>query len=158
MIMVRKVVFSGLMLLFTGILVVLTGCGKRGPKLADVSGKVTLDGQPLAKVIVTFVPIGGGVSSSGVTDEAGRFSLACSLGRGALVGQHRVYVQSQAAGPEDVVIPDEDAPDYRPDPYASLRAPPFVEKIPARYNTNTELVREVRPGTNVIDLELTSRP
>ncbi len=157
--MLRNITFNGIaILLFTGTLVALTGCGKRGPKLADVSGIVTLDGQPLGNVIVTFVPIEGGVSSSGVTDEAGHFTLSCSLGRGALVGQHRVYVQSQAAGPGDIIIPDEDAPDYRPDPYASLRAPPFVEKIPSRYNTNTELVQEVRPGVNNVNLDLTSRP
>mgnify|MGYP000291886389 CR=1 FL=1 len=156
--MLRNITLRGnSILLFAGILVALTGCGKRGPKLVDVSGTVTLDGQPLGNVIVTFVPVEGGVSSSGVTDEAGHFRLSCSLGRGALVGQHRVYVQSQAAGPEDVIIPDEDAPDYRPDPYASLRAPPFVEKIPARYNTHTELVQEVRPGVTV-NLDLTSRP
>ncbi len=156
--MLRKIMLRGIsILLCTGILVALTGCGKRGPKLVDVSGTVTLDGQPLSNVIVTFVPIGGGLSSSGVTDEAGHFRLSCSLGRGALLGQHRVYVQSQAASPGDVIIPDEDAPDYRPDPYASLRAPPFVEKIPSRYNTNTELVQEVQPGLNV-NLDLTSRP
>lgn len=156
--MLRNTTLNGIsILLFTGILVVSTGCGKRGPKLVDVSGTVTLDGQPLGNVIVTFVPIEGGVSSSSVTDEAGRFRLSCSLGRGALVGRHRVYVQSQAAGPEDIIIPDEDAPDYRPDPYASLRAPHFVEKIPGRYNTNTELVQEVRPGV-IVNLDLTSRP
>lgn len=146
-----------IVLLISGFLTVTGGCGQRGPKLASVTGKVTMDGQPLAQVIVTFVPSEGGVSSSGITDQGGVYTLSCPLGSGAVIGQHRVYVQSQASGSGKIEIPDEDAPDYRPDPYASLRAPPHVERIPARYNTNSELVRVVETGKNVIDLELASR-
>jgi hypothetical protein len=32
----------------------------------------------------------------------------------------------------------------------------WIDPIPAKYNTNTELEREVKSGSNVIDLELTS--
>ncbi len=142
-----------------GMVATVLGCGEKGPRLAPVSGTVTLDGKPLAKVIVTFVPVEGGVSSSGVTDESGSYSLACSLGPGAVVGKHRVYVQSQApSASAEVKIPDEDDPGYQPDPYASLRAPQFVEKIPARYNKDSQLTQDVQPGTNRIDLELQSTP
>lgn len=140
-------------------LLLLAGCGTRGPKLGMVAGKVTMDGQPLPEVIVTFVPAEGGVSSSGLTNQDGVYLLSCSLGQGAVVGQHRVYVQSKPPNaPGDSLVPDEDDPSYRPDPYASVRAPVFEEKLPARYNTNSELVREVKPGKNMIDLELTSQP
>ncbi len=141
------------------IAVLMAGCGSRGPKLGAVKGRVTMDGQPLSKVIVTFVPASGGISSSGVTNEQGEYELACPLGRGAVIGQHRVYVQSQPATVSgDAIVPDEDDPSYRPDPYASVRAPEFLEKIPARYNTQSQLVYEVKSGTNVIDLALTSQP
>ncbi|MEM4188370.1 MAG: hypothetical protein QXN56_04335 [Candidatus Hadarchaeum sp.] len=147
-----------LILAFFGISGVL-GCGSQGPALAPVSGKVTMDGQPLSGVIVTFVPVGGGVSSSGVTDEAGVYRLSCPLGPGALVGEHRVYVRSQPPGSTLTgEVPSEDDPAYKPNPYASVAAKPFEEKIPARYNTKSELVREVKRGQNVIDLELTSKP
>ncbi|MCS7239540.1 MAG: carboxypeptidase-like regulatory domain-containing protein [Thermoguttaceae bacterium] len=135
------------------------GCGSEAPELAPVTGKVTLDGQPLPRVIVTFVPVAGGVSSSGVTNEEGVYELACQLGKGALVGQHRVYVRSQPPGATGTAdVPSEDDPSYKPDPYASVRAQGFVEKIPARYNTKSELVFEVKKGKNVIDLTLSSKP
>lgn len=135
------------------------GCGAQGPSLAPVSGKVTMDGQPLSGVIVTFTPVDGGVSSSGLTDQAGVYQLSCPLGSGALVGKHRVYVRSQPPGSAmSGEVPSEDDPTYKPDPYASVAAKSFEEKIPARYNTKSELVREVKPGKNVIDLELTSKP
>ncbi len=149
----------GCFLLFAGVGVIVAGCGKKGPVLAPVSGKVTLDGNPLPHVIVTFSPNGGGVASSGVTNEQGVYLLACQLGQGAVVGKHRVSIQSQnLAASAESVAPDEDAPNYRPDPYASARAPAFVEKIPARYNTDSQLVYEVHRGNNVIDLELKSQP
>jgi hypothetical protein len=154
----RRIWLRGL-ILFSALLAGIGGCSSKGPQLAEVRGKVTMDGQPLANVIVTFVPDGGGISSSGVTDEGGTYQLACPLGRGAVVGKHRVFVQSQppSTGVNTPVI-DEDDPSYKPDPYASVRAPAFVEKIPARYNAKSELVREVKPGSNVIDLELSSQP
>ncbi len=140
-------------------LVVAGGCGSSGPELAPVSGKVTMDGKALANVLVTFTPVGGGTSSSAVTDQEGRYTLSCHLGQGALVGQHRVSIHSQAPHASgQAVVPDEDDPSYQPDPYASIRAPAFEEKIPARYNTKSELLREVKRGKNVIDLELTSQP
>ena len=54
------------------------GCGggvADQPELAAVSGQVTLDGQPLPNVILTFKPVGEGRSSSGVSDEDGNYSL-----------------------------------------------------------------------------------
>jgi len=135
------------------------GCGRRGPKLGNVTGRVTLDGQPVAKAIVTFAPLESGVASSGITNEDGTYTLTCPLGRGAVVGKHRVYVRTQAPGAASAAqTVDEDDPLYGHEMYASLRAPVFVDPIPARYNDKSELVREVKAGKNVIDLELTSKP
>src|SRR4051794_4970198 len=73
------------------------GCS--GPKLVPVSGQVTLNGRPLKNVRVEFHPDpdqgASGPSSSGVTDDDGRFTLICPAranAPGAVVGHHRVVL------------------------------------------------------------------
>lgn len=133
------------------------GCGAKGPKLGQVTGKVTLDGQPLANVIVTFTPVAGGIASTGITNSQGEYELVCQQGKGALVGQHKVSVRSQPPTQAAAGAVSSDDPSYQYGGEDSSRAPAFVEKIPPKYNTQTQLVKEVKPGKNVIDLELTSQ-
>lgn len=88
---------------------VTAGCGLGGPsyEVAPVSGKVTLGGQPVANVLVTFQPTGGGESpgpgSSGKTGADGAFTLnliAAESKPGAVVGSHKVTLveQSESVG------------------------------------------------------------
>jgi hypothetical protein len=116
--------------------VLLAGCGQEGPELAEVSGRVTLDGQPLELVDVVFQPSDGTPPSTGRTDADGRYQLLYKRGMmGARTGEHTVRI------------------DFTSNIVAN---PP---KIPARYNTATELRREVKAGDdNVFDFELTSEP
>jgi len=56
------------------LLLALAGCGGASYQVVPVSGKVTLNGKPLAKAHVTFAPIGGldketGSPAHGQTDE-----------------------------------------------------------------------------------------
>ncbi len=78
----------------------LAGCGG-GPRLARVSGVVTLDGKPYPNAVVSFQPIGGkdnenpGGGSMGVTDASGRFVLkTVERAEGAVVGRHRVRIST----------------------------------------------------------------
>jgi len=69
----------------------LSGCSGGGT--VPVSGRVTLDGEGLEHVAVTFTPLAGGTASSGTTDAEGRFTLKSiseSASPGAVVGKHRV--------------------------------------------------------------------
>lgn len=75
--------------------VVAAGCG--GVAAVPVSGRVTVNGEPLENVAVNFAPIAAegaeGPGSSGVTDAAGRFSLKTIGERrvsGAVAGKHLV--------------------------------------------------------------------
>ena len=54
-------------------LLMVVGCGKQsGPELAAVTGKITLDGEPLSKVNLRFVPEQpGGSPSFGGTNASG---------------------------------------------------------------------------------------
>jgi hypothetical protein len=126
------------------------GCGSQG--FAPVSGRVTLNGRPLANALVAFnrVPkegsIEAGPSSLGTTNQNGEFTLRASPDQpGALVGRHRVAITGM--NPQ---IGESDA--RRPRASASL-----VNTIPSRYNGNTELFFDVPSGgTNQANFDLKS--
>jgi hypothetical protein len=75
----------------------VAGCGK-DYETVPVSGRVTLDGAPLADVGITFVPLAEnkqtpniGPGSLGKTDEEGRFTLRTTEGdKGAVPTEHIV--------------------------------------------------------------------
>ncbi len=83
----------------------LLGCHS---DVVPVSGRVTLNGKPLANAVVTFQPLGNtqaprpaGTGSTGVTDEQGRFSLRMVQPnqRGAVVGDHTVTIFAVSDSP-----------------------------------------------------------
>jgi len=95
---------------------------------------------------VEFLPDPGqgtkGPRSTGVTDEAGHYRLRCDDQReGAVIGWHRVVL--------------EDAMLDRPEQGASVKN---TARVAQRYTTaaRTPLRREVKPGRQVIDLELST--
>jgi hypothetical protein len=76
----------------------LVGCQS---DVVPVSGRVTLNGKPLAGAVVTFQPLSNtqaprpaGTGSVGITDERGRFSLRMVKPNqaGAIVGDHTVTI------------------------------------------------------------------
>ena len=108
-------------------LLLLTGCAKSAPDVAPVSGRVTLDGQPLEFAVVTFQPEGKAPATSG-TDKDGRYELMYKRDvMGAPLGMNRV----------SILLDVEQA--HRP-------------QIPPQ----PDLKREVKPGPNVFDFDLTS--
>lgn len=68
--------------------VVFTGCGGGDAPRADVSGSVTLDGEPVDGATIYFVGQDHSFTGSGVTDAAGKFSLIS----GAAHGNNKVYL------------------------------------------------------------------
>ncbi len=89
-------------------LVFFVGCQPSvDPKLTPVSGRLTVDGKPLANIAVQLIPkvIGdkkAGVEyapSVGVTNEDGKFVVrAISGNRGAPPGKYKVVLASQGEG------------------------------------------------------------
>jgi hypothetical protein len=112
---------------------VVAGCGKGGPDLAPVTGRVTLDGRPLESVDVVFQPTNGNPPSTTRTDADGHYEMLYKRGlMGARVGEHTVRI-----GFTSNIVTN----------------PP---NIPAKYNMASELRREVKSGANELDFELTS--
>jgi hypothetical protein len=124
------------------------GCGEKFP-LAPVAGTVTLDGRPLAGARVGFEPVRAGADpeagpgSYATTGADGRFTLTALTGRkGAVVGRHRVWVRTMRA---------------KAGAGGGL-AVSARERLPKRYNDETELEFVVPPGgTEAALFELKSR-
>jgi hypothetical protein len=119
----------------------MAGCS--GPdNVAEVSGTVTLDGQPLSGARVVFNPVAAGGESSAITDESGHYTLQYTREhRGAEIGEHVVRITTQSRG----------------DPDADPPQPRVAEKLPAKYHSKTELKATVQKGKNKHDFALDSR-
>jgi hypothetical protein len=121
----------------------IAGCFGRGPELAPVTGKVTLDGEPLEGAQVEFKPMQGN-PSYGTTDGQGNYVLKYTKDKaGAVVGSHVVRITTPTT------FVDESGEETQ-----------VPERVPEQYNYRSELIREVRPGpkTNICNFVLRSSP
>jgi len=141
---------TGRLLLLTAVLAAaaqLTGCGKPLPEFGQVTGVVTVKGQPKKGLLVTFMPEPSegkelAINASGETDEQGNFELRYVVdgqeGVGAPVGAHRVIVHD----PRFSSIP-QGAP-----------LPPRWFSIDYGNPLKTPLRFEVKPGPQTFDIKL----
>ena len=137
-------------LLFGAMLAFVIGCGSQ--KLASVSGRVTLDDKPLGNAMVSFEPsvqertMEAPLASFGKTNDNGEYTLETKKGeKGAVTGKHKVTIS--------LLNPEIGGTDERP-PRGGW---PIKDKVPEKYNTKTELTREVKPGANTENFELKSK-
>jgi hypothetical protein len=116
------------------------GCGGRDD-LGRVSGTITLDGEPLADANVQFEPLTpGGSTSYGKTNSSGNYELMFSRSTtGASLGETRVRITTF-----DIVSRDG-------------RDVGLPEKVPAKFNTESELIVKVAPGSNDLDFDLETK-
>jgi hypothetical protein len=125
------------------------GCGK-GYKLASVSGRVTMDGRPLAGAEVSFTPVDGGKDvpyASGMTDEQGNYKLSVggSTSDGAVVGENLVRVSHDKRRGSKKVSPQD-------------LAHGRLDEIPAKYNDQSKITFTVPPGgSSEANFELSSK-
>jgi hypothetical protein len=139
------------------ILLTLWGCGggDRLPRQA-VSGKVTLDGQPLDSAQITFTPTGtGGASTSGAAQvSGGTFSIP--RGEGLIPGNYRVSIsvsKEVAVKPSGKTETDSVTGEVIPPRTSAL-----METLPARYNAQSELKADVtQGGPNEFTFPVTSK-
>ena len=130
-------------------LLAATGCG--GPAadysslgLVNVSGTVTLDGRPLEGATVVF-EAADGQFSSGVTDAGGRYTLRIDSDHtGVTPGEKIVRVTSRPLSEEGSEEGEEAG--------AEAAGGPPPERIPARYNRESELRLTVPADSYTIDL------
>lgn len=85
-----------------GMACLAAGCGREGPRFAEVEGVITCGGRPLGKAEVVFIPNPAqgtlGPRSGGYTDANGHYRLTTLTGEvGAAVGVHSVTVRDLTA-------------------------------------------------------------
>jgi hypothetical protein len=114
--------------------------------LAEVSGTVSLNGEPVKEGAINFIPIDGTRGAgAGAAIEDGRYHIPGS--RGVTPGKNRVELRAfRTTGRK---VPD---PTGRPGTLADERVPAF----PPEFNDQSTLTREVRPGSNTFNFDVTT--
>jgi hypothetical protein len=122
----------------------IAGCGGPrydGERRAAIEGSVSLDGQPVDGGTINFMPVDSGGRVASALISGGRYEIPEE--RGPTPGKYRVEISwNKPLGPVDEENPD--APQ------------PSEQVIPAKYNQNTELERDIAAGKNELDFPLTS--
>jgi hypothetical protein len=117
----------------------LLGCGEAG---SSISGLVTLDGTRLDEATISLVPLEAPNQSAAWTTVA-QGQYAISAADGLQPGNYRVEIRavraSNKANPNDPTLMD------------------AKEAVPSRYNSQSQLVTELKAGVNKADFELKSK-
>jgi hypothetical protein len=115
------------------------GCAK--PTTGVVTGAVTVDGQPAKSGSIAFFPTDGKGASAGAEIVDGRYTAKAPFGTSKVeirvpkvVGQKKLY-----------------------DTADSPVKPLMDESLPARYNDQTELTVDVKPGETQKDFALSTK-
>lgn len=123
-----------------GLLICAPICGC-GDSQANVTGTITMDGQPVPSGSITFVKAEGGQVREGAVIKDGGFQAKLPPGKYKieLSGQKVVGKRTQKGfdGKDEVI---------------ELTEPLF----PERYNTKTELSEDIKSGANTVKLDLKS--
>ncbi len=121
----------------------LLGCGGRDYSLVDVSGTVTMDGNPLADASVIFTPVGDGVgpASASTTDASGQYVLkTIDLDlTGAVPCLQRVTITTARANGDDE------------------RATVSKEHVPPQYRDGSFRLEIGAEGNQAADIEILSK-
>ncbi len=139
-------------------LAMLSGCESKPQAaygslgLVSVSGRVTLNGQPLANAVITFDDVQDGTFSYGQTDSGGHYTLQLDSDmRGVKPGKKIVRIStarkilglnsSEEAGESSV---DGDA----------VKPEVAKERVPDKYYKNSELTAEVSSSKRTFHFDL----
>ena len=123
-----------------GLVAVLVGCGGAdGPKLASVTGMITIDGKPVSGAGIQMISQEpNGSVAYGMTDESGYYEMAFGQDRkGAFPGKNKVILNS--------------------DSRISVGGEKYdgSEVFPPKYNTKSEEYVDVKEGeSNVFDFKV----
>jgi hypothetical protein len=121
------------------VLIILAGCGES--TIGVVSGTVTVDGLPAKEGSIAFFPVDRKSATAGAEIREGEYTAQVPLGASKVeirvpkvVGQRKLYNTSN-----------------------SPIMPLLEESLPAKYNDQTELTLDVRPGKNRQDYQLSTK-
>jgi len=150
----RRLLGSLVLLAVAGLLLE-SGCqpkGYSGPT-GTVSGKVTVGEKPAPDgCVVTFIGETGGHVASGKTGAGGAYQLACGGKPEVPAVKYKVSVTPPAQGEMSQADYDKMMAEGGAKPEAKAPESP----IPAKYQNpgTSDLLHEVKPGANTINIEL----
>jgi hypothetical protein len=133
-------------------MLVLFGCSSEADysslNLVDVTGKVTLDGSPLAGARVAFHGADGH-TPIGITDSAGVYKLMYDSSQpGCTPGEKVVRITTGSAASEEGADPDG----------ATEEGAPTAEPIPAKFNRQSTLKAHVTAENRTFNWDLHTQP
>lgn len=116
-----------------------TGCDV--PTEGEISGSVTVNGKvPADGSSITFIPMDGKSSTAGALLKEGRYTVRAPLGVCKV----------------DIRVPRPIVKKGRPTGGPGAEGGGWIEEsLPAKYNDQTELTFEVKPGKNLKDWDIT---
>jgi hypothetical protein len=118
----------------------LAGCGG-SDSMVKVTGVVNLDGKPIEKGAILFVPVQGNAPTAGGQIKAGRYTVQVPP------GTMKVSISAPKVVGKKKLYPTPNSPEMEV----------TEEALPAKYNERTELKFEVTSGTNQKDFDLRSK-
>ena len=125
----------------------LAGCSRQdypGARRYPLSGKVTVDGQPLDWGSISFLPASSEQRVSGDLIQDGSYSV--SEEKGANAGKYKVEIRwNKKTG------------NKRRDPDSGEMYDERKEGLPPRYHANSELAAEVSAKETTFDFDLKSK-
>lgn len=126
-------------------LVACVGCGPAKVNTVTVSGKVTLDSQPISKGSITFVAADGGTPTGGGSIVDGAYTADVPPGKKVVL-----VVGSKLIGQEKVYADMPDSP--MRDKYQTI--------TPPAYNAEhlTSLKADITESKTGLDFDLTAKP
>ncbi len=124
-------------LCFLILFVCFAGCGSDG--LTEIAGTVTFNGQPVEKGNIAFLPPDGQGPTAAATIADGKYSLKIAPGQKKVNIEGYKVVGQQHLRPNDPKSPVIDT---------------LEQILPPRYNTKSELTREITWGEKTYDFDL----
>ena len=129
------------------LLLLALGCGKGGPNQSAISGEVKLDGRPLEQGSIVFTPVDGtkGIVTGGRI-ENGRYRLTGKAG--PTIGRNRVEIHA---------VRKTGRPATKTGNPLEQGDDEYEEAVAPRFNAESTLKFEVKPGENTADFTVESK-
>ena len=133
------------------LLATVFGCSDPYPGRSNVTGTITVNGEPIEQGSIAFnainPPAGVDITGAQVTISNGKYSVID--GSGLLVGDYRVAIRAQQAFHKGTgkMIPNTEPLEGVPHEVRDL--------VPAKYNTNSEIIFKIeKRGAKTFDFDV----
>jgi len=126
-------------LLTVALIVLLAGCSDN--RTAEVAGTVSVDGQPVEKGSISFIPADGKGVTAGGEIKDGKY-----VAPGVPIGTMKVEIRVPKVTGKKMLYDDK-----------NVTRDTFSESLPKKYNVDTELRFDVQPGKNEKNWDISTK-